>query len=280
MLAGAQFQKVLKPELRQTLYADSLLQVTYKGQDALVHFEFQSSNDANMAERLLLYNIQASHAYDYLQVYSYVIYLRRGGHIEQSPLIRYFPDGGERIRFHFRSIELWNISEEDLFSIDFNGLLPLVLLTRDGKEQASVEQVIEKLISANERGLLAISYSLGGLVFKAEQEHDWFKGRFHMLRDILEESWTYQELKEDAKEAARREVAQEAHQLELTRLRSALSAITQKRFPKLARMAKPLGNGIDEPDVLLNLIINISTAHSLEEATNIFIALGSENDEE
>lgn len=122
-----------------------------------------------------------------------------------------------------------------------------------------------------------------------------------MLRDILEESWTYQELKEEAKQAAKQEVEQEIRpkleqeirfrieqeakeieqqleltrqQLELHRLRTKLSDIVQTRFPKLARLSKTLGSAIDDPDILLNLIVNMSTAQTLEEATEFLIALG------
>ena len=279
VLEGAQFKQVLKPELQQRLYADSLLEVSYRGKDALLHFEFQSSNDARMGERLHLYNTLASHAHDYLPVYSYVIYLRRDGNTEQPPLVQIFPDDREIVRFHYGRIELWNITAEELLSIDFNGLLPLVLLTKGGTEPEVVEQMIGKLAATNERGLLTISYSIGGLVFKKESAQDWFKGRFHMLRDILEESWTYQELKEQARQEVEQEMRPKIEQqLELARLRTAFSNIVQKRFPKLARLAKTLSSGIDDPDILLNLITSISTAQTLEEATGIFITLGNEEE--
>ena len=95
-----------------------------------------------------------------------------------------------------------------------------------------------------------------------------------MLRDILEESWTYQELKADARQEVEQEIKKNEHQLELARLRTAFSDIVQKRFPKLARLTKTLGSGINDPDILLNLIISISTADTLEEATEILIAMG------
>lgn len=294
VLQGAQFKQILKPELQQRLYADSLLEVSFKEQDALLHFEFQSSNDARMGERLLLYNTLASHAYDYLPVYSYVIYLRRDGNTEQPPFVRYFIDGREIVRFHYGRIELWSMTAEELLAINFNGLLPLVLLTKGGTEPEIVEQMIDKLAATDERGLLTILYTLGGLVFKTQSAHDWFKRRFNMLRDILEESWTYQELKEEARQVVEQEIRPKIEQeirpkleeeikkieqqLELQRLRTAFSDIVQKRFPKLARLTKTLSMGIDDPDVLLHLIINVSTVQTLEEATELLITLGNEEE--
>jgi hypothetical protein len=283
VLEGAQFKRVLKSEFQQRLYADSLLAVSFKGQDALLHFEFQSSNDASIGERLHLYNAQASHTYDNLPVYSYVIYLRRDGIIKQSPYTQYFPDGREIVQFYYESIELWNTPAEELLSIDFNNLLPLVLLTKGGTEPEVVEKMIDKLVSTNERGLLTISYTLGGLVFKEQQEQDLFKRRFRMLRDILEDSWTFQELKEEAKQAAKRELEQEAQlkaeqKATLASIRATLVDVTQQRFPTLTRLVKTLSSFIDDPNTLLQLITRMSTAQTLEDANELLISLGDKEE--
>jgi hypothetical protein len=72
-----------------------------------------------------------------------------------------------------------------------------VSLTKDGKEQHHIEHMIDQLLAANEIDLLAISYPLGGLVFNKEPEREWFRRRFKMLQDILQDSWVYQELLEE-----------------------------------------------------------------------------------
>jgi hypothetical protein len=56
-------------------YDDGLLHVSLDGKAFLAHFEFQSSYDRHIGERLLEYNVLASRQYDYLPVYSCVIYV-------------------------------------------------------------------------------------------------------------------------------------------------------------------------------------------------------------
>jgi len=49
----------------------------------------------------------------------------------------------------------------------------------------SCRGMIDRLGSAREFDLLAISQIVGGLVFKEGSERDWFKWRFSMFQDIL-----------------------------------------------------------------------------------------------
>ena len=61
VLPGAQFGKQLPFELSvENIYADGLLQVSLDGKEFLAHFEFQSSYDGRIGERLLEYNVLAS----------------------------------------------------------------------------------------------------------------------------------------------------------------------------------------------------------------------------
>ena len=86
VLDEGSFQETLDHELKSVhIYADALLKAIQNGQPMLVHIEFQSGNDPKMQERLLEYNTLASREYDYLPVYSCVIYLKRDGDIPQSP---------------------------------------------------------------------------------------------------------------------------------------------------------------------------------------------------
>lgn len=267
----AQVEHILKQELQQTVYADSLIKVSFKDKPAILHFEYQTRNDARMGERALLYNTLASYTNEDIPVYSHVLYLRPSDHIVQSPFVRIFPDGKEITRFHYNVIKLWEMPAEDLLNFPHPGLLPLVLLAKGGTEQDVVEEMIQKIADTGESELLSASYTLGGLVFKAPEQHNWFKRRFHMFEDILEESWTYQEMKQ--------EITQKIEQLELHRLRTMLATVAQKRFPKTARLAKGMGSTINDPSILSELIINISTAQTLEEATDVLLAAGemSEN---
>ena len=120
VLGGGNFEKTLDHELKSVhIYADALLQAIQNGEQLLVHIEFQSDNDPKMQERLLEYNTLASREHDYLPVCSCVIYLKRDGDVPKSPFIRELPDGEEVVRFHYRSIELYNIPADELWKQDW-----------------------------------------------------------------------------------------------------------------------------------------------------------------
>ncbi len=114
-----------------------------------------------------------------------IIYLRKTGEIAESPLVRTFPSGEEILRFFFRVIKLWEIPAEALLQTGWVGLLPLVTLTDGGKQPEVVREMIDRLASAGEYNLLAISEVVGGLVLKKGPELEWFKRRFSIFQDIL-----------------------------------------------------------------------------------------------
>src|SRR5579872_2919281 len=68
------------PEKLKTwkLEVDALLRTYVKGHEMLLHIEFQTCNDLEMAERLLRYNVLLRSEYK-LPVVSCVIYLLRDG---------------------------------------------------------------------------------------------------------------------------------------------------------------------------------------------------------
>ena len=306
VLKGARVEGILKQELQQTLYADSLIKVVVEEQSAIVHFEFQSVRDPHMGERVLLYNLLAARLNNYIPVWSYVIYLRPDVNIEESPSVRLFPGNKEISRFHYERIDLWTISAEELLAIPATGLLPLVLLTRDGTEPDTVDGMIQKVVDTGDKELLAAAYTLGGLVFKNQDEHSWFKRRFTVFQDILEESWTYQEWKQEITEKAeaaaaikvaqaqaeaaqaQAEAAQTAYEIkerlerELARLeriqqkalqqsRTTLVNIVAKRFPTSVAFARGVSNALNDLATLSDLTVNISTAQTLEEVTLLLI---------
>src|SRR5437588_294353 len=135
-----------------------------------------------MEQRLLDYNVFASHQYDHRPAATYVIYLRKGVEVAESPYIRRSIDGEEAHRFYFRVIKLWELRSEELLKMELVGLFPLLTLTEGGKRPEVVKEMIDTLESAQEFDLLAISQIVGGLVFKEGAERDWFRRRFSMFQ--------------------------------------------------------------------------------------------------
>ena len=113
-------------------------------------------------------------------------------------------------------------------------LLTFLPLTKGGKEPDNIEQMIERLVAANEIDLLAVSYPLGGLVFDKEPEREWFKRRFKMLQDVLKDSWVYQELIEEGLEKGRQQELEHQKQILLDIVASSTSRSTSARIATIA----------------------------------------------
>jgi predicted transposase YdaD len=263
----ATFVRALDIELKNHhLFADALLEVMLHGKTALLHIEFQAYYDSEMEMRLLEYNVLASRQYGHLPVYSYVIYLRKAGAVAESPLVRTFPDGEEVHRFFFRVIKLWEIPAEALLQTGWIGVLPLVTLTRGGTQPEAVKEMIDRLASAEEYDLLAISQVVGGLVFKKGDELEWFRKRFTMFQDILRESPIYQELVEQGLEKGRIEGKIQAQ-------REILVGFVQRHFSEITALAKQQTDSITDPEALQTVLLKLLDAQTVEEARQILLGI-------
>lgn len=271
ILPGAQYGQQLPFELSvENIYADGLLQVSLDGKDFLAHFEFQSNYDRHIGERLLEYNVLASRQYDYLPVYSCVIYLKNHSEVPISPLIRGLPNGEEVVRFHFRSIELGKIIAEELLQTGLVGLLPLLPLTKDGARREVVEEMITGLVSAEKPESLWIGYALASRVLKDDLK--WLKRRFAMLEDILRDTPVYQEVLAEGEEKGLEKGREEG---KLEAQRQTLLDIVQERFPAIARLAKRQADAIEDPEVLRRLTVKISVVKTSQEAELYLLNPGS-----
>ncbi len=270
LVAEAVFVRALDIELQnQHLFADALLEVRLRGEPALLHIEFQSYDDPDMATRLLEYNVLASRQYGHLPVYSYVIYLRKAGEVAASPLVRGFPTGEDVHHFFFGVIKLWEVPAELFLGAGWTGVLPLVTLTDGGKRPEVVKEMIDQLASVEEYDLLAIAQVLGGLVFKTGPELAWFRKRFSMFQDILSESWVYQELVEQGVEKGR----EEERQQELQRQCQTIIGFVQRRFPEITALAEQQTAKITDPETLQTVILKLLDAQTIEEARQILLNL-------
>jgi predicted transposase YdaD len=271
LVAEATFVRTLNVELQsQHLFADALMEIVSYGEPSLLLIEFQSYRDPEMGRRLMEYSLLASREYNHCAVYPYVVYLRKAGEVAGSPYIRIQPDGQEAYRFYYRVIQLWEMPAEVFLRHGWPGLLPLVILTKGGKQPEVINEMIEQLVEAQEYDLLAVARLMGGLVFKeGSDESDWFKGRFHMFQDILRESWVYKEIGQEFLEQGREEERQE----ELQRQRQTVLSFVQRHFSELISLAKQQTDRITEPEVLQTVILRLLAAQTVEEARQILLNL-------
>jgi hypothetical protein len=103
---GSQFVGQFSEQFHSAeIETDAMIETRCNGLCEIVHFEFQSGPDTDMAQRLLEYYIQAYRRYR-CPVRSFVLYLRKSGALPASPLIRTYSDGKEFLRFHFQVVPL------------------------------------------------------------------------------------------------------------------------------------------------------------------------------
>ncbi|HWZ19599.1 MAG TPA: hypothetical protein VNW73_12450 [Ktedonobacteraceae bacterium] len=85
-----------------------------------------------------------------------------------------------------------------------------------------------------------------------------------MYRDILEDSWVVQEERREGKRDG---------------LRQALLAVVQARFPEIIDLMKKQIDGAENPESLQDLLVKISLAENVEDATMALFALDKTNSE-
>jgi len=263
ILKGAQFRDALSIELKNwTRETDFLLDVILDGLLMLLHIEFQSTDDTDMAQRLLEYNILATREHG-RKVLSCVIYLRPDKTIVETPLIWALPNGQDVLRFHFVVIKLWEIPAEDILRTGLTGLLPLLPLAKGGARHEVVDEMVTELVAAEEFRLLPLAKMFASLMLKYETDREWLERRFAVYKDILEDSWVYQENIQKGIEMER--------QQELQRQRHALLTIVQARFPEMVDLTKKQIDSIADPESLQDLIVKISLAQNLPEVFQALI---------
>ncbi len=112
----------------ETRHTDSLIRVLIAGQEALIHHEFQTTDDPSMPLRMAGYMIRAIEQHN-LPIYSSVIYLRRSagrrdpGHFVQEI-------SGRPVVIEYTVIRLSEIEGQDILDGGPSGLFPFVPLMK------------------------------------------------------------------------------------------------------------------------------------------------------
>ncbi len=99
------------------------------------------------------------------------------------------------------------------------------------------------------------------------------------MYDILQETPVYQFLTKEAREEGRQEGREEGRQEGLETFRQAIVEIVRKRFPKIVRLARKQVAVVDDPEQLRQLVVDISVAQSVEEVTQLLLAIDEEEGE-
>jgi predicted transposase YdaD len=155
-----------------------------------------------------------------------------------------------------------------LFETGLKGLLPFVPLSREGQRREAVERVISELSHEEvdkQRELLSFTYGFASLVFEEENDQSWLRRRFGMLKDILKESWAFQEIAQEAREEARKEAHEEERKVAFQKAKQTLLAFIQVHFPTLMQLAEEQCSTIETLEQMENLLHKVILAQSEQE---------------
>lgn len=270
--------------------ADFLCHATKNAQDIVVHAEYQRRRDKNMARRLWEYNVATSFLTK-LPVLSFAIYLWKEQNIATSPY-RIVIDGELVHLFYYKNIFLWEETPERLLQPGFAGLLPLLPLLKGAKRtrDETIGNMVEGLRTAGKDDILALGYAFAGLVYRTEDDKEWLKRRFAMFHEILEDSWSYQEmvqkgldvglqkgleqglqkgLDQGLQQGLQKGLDQGIKQGELMAAHSFLARFIEKHFPPLLPLALRKAERLKTVDALNSVIDKLLEAKTVEQAREV-----------
>ncbi len=280
MFPKAKLVRQLREKLKEwKLEVDALFEITLEsGISILVHYEFQTYNDPQMAKRLLRYNVLIWSEYN-LPVCSCVIHVLGDGHLPTSPFQVEIDPTRPIFRFHFDVLELGELSPEEIIQTGQPNLFPLLPFTKDGARREVVETVFEELTQKGKTNLLSVAQTLASLAFgraKNEVDQEWLLRRYKQMFDLVKDTPVYREMMRDAREEGLKEGREEGRE---EGLRQAAMDIIAERFPRMVRLATGILPTIDNSSVLRSLIVKMSTAQTATEAREHLLAV-VEADEE
>ncbi len=228
---------------------DRLIEVEYCGQRILINLEIQVAKDPRMGMRLLRYSLAALEEYD-LPVLSCVIYLQHVAELSEPPLCWEIFGGRCVLWFDFVCIRLAEMTTAELRQMNLLGLLPLFILSKDGKNFKVLDEIVTRLREENEKELLALTRLFAELVFVSDIERTQVVRRFAMLQNI-EDTPTYKRLVQQGRIEGAREV---------------LILLVQRRFPSLVTLARAKTANMTDLEKLQEISLEISTARLARDA--------------
>jgi hypothetical protein len=147
-------------------------------------------------------------------------------------------------------------------------MLPLLPLMKGAKKtrDETIGTMIEGLRMAGKDDILALGYTFAGLIYRTEDDRQWLKRRFAMFHDILEDSWSYQEI---VQKGLGQGLDLGIKQGGLITSRQFLARIVEKHFPPLLYLAQQKAAQLTTIDKLNKVIDQLLDVQTLEQARQI-----------
>ena len=249
---------------------DAVLEVKRYGETFIFNPEFQSAQDKEMAERLLLYHMllwgQHRRQDVSLPVRSCVVSLWKKAQMAPSPLLWTQPgeppgQQTERIRFSYETIEMWQIPHQVLLDLGHIVLYPLLSLTKGGATRKIMTRMLDLLSGEQHLDFAVIGYLFATRTFQLGNQDidlEWLKERFRHMHDFLRESPAYQWILDEGREEQKAQG--------LAQMRQTVVEIVQERFPTLAQLAEEVAATMDDLAQLRRLAVKLSSTQSAEQA--------------
>ncbi|MBV9259719.1 MAG: hypothetical protein JO215_17050 [Ktedonobacteraceae bacterium] len=277
--------------------ADFLCQARRNEQEVIIHAEYQRRRDKNMGRRIWEYNAATSFLTK-LPVLSFAIYLWKEKNIPTPPY-KIEVDGELLHVFYYKNVFLWEEAPERLLQPGLEGILPLLPLTKGARHtrDETIGTMVEGLRTAGKDDILALGYAFAGLIYQTESDKQWLKRRFAMFHDILESSWSYQEmvqkgidqglqkgldqglqkgLEKGLDQGLQKGLEQGIKQGELIAARSFLTRIIEKHFPQLGSFAQQKAAQLKTFDELDSIIDRLLEVQTMEQARQVLEEIGQQ----
>jgi predicted transposase YdaD len=261
LLEGAQFIDTLNVEIiRPTMRADRVYLVRYRGRPHILHIEFETGADNEMASRLLVYHVVIWRD-NRLPVISIILYPFRTS-IAESPL-QEVSGTEELLTFHFRVLPLYKLNAQQYVQDQAICMYPL-LATMDGADDILLLQAIDKLVEYykySESKLARRLLWLGTFMRRADtvlpQHKHKVEERLSMFNDLLEHDPYVQQQRALGEAKGRAEGKAEG---EMETLQRVIVNMVIDRFPTLVELAQKRVMQIKKPEAFYLLISQLNTA--------------------
>ncbi|NJP10964.1 MAG: Rpn family recombination-promoting nuclease/putative transposase [Leptolyngbyaceae cyanobacterium RU_5_1] len=181
----------------EPIRADAL--ILRQSEKVVLHCEFQTEPKADVPFRMADYRLRVYRRFPDKQMRQVVIYLQQTGskRVQQTAFIL------ERTRHEFDVIRLWEQPTEVFLRSP--GLLPFAVLSQTGDHAQVLQQVAQAIDRISDRqiqsNITASAYVLAGLVLEKEVVGQVLR------RDIMQESVTYQEIREEGEQSKAQQIA-------------------------------------------------------------------------
>ena len=179
----------------EPIRADTLILLTSK--DYILHVEFQTEPDPNMAYRMADYRLRVYRRFPQKQMKQVVIYLIPSS----SKLVRQTVFEIPGTRHEFEVIRLWEQPTPPF--LELRGLLPLAVLTDTPDQAQTLRQVAERINAVSDLRVQSNVAASAGILAGLTLEKDFIN---QVLRkEIMQQSVIYQEWREELLQEGRQE---------------------------------------------------------------------------